>query len=572
MTTVEWRSEVSAVTRRTDSITPLLALGVIVLVLAGAVSVWTIAGWWSGSSSGFVNPAEAIRDGAPWTTTHTAAAVLVGAAIVAVIAMVLVVVLRRGRDRSPADGAAPKMGTGRDIAPLLPGTLRKRHNRMGIPPQFLGVTVGHTVAGRLPLRASYEDTVSVIAGPRRNKSASIVIPNILAAPGTLLATSVKPDILAETLTVRAAAGTVRLFDPQRLAGAYDDYSCWWNPLARITSVEDCDKLAAVFTAATYGTGADDDAFFSSTGRTLISRYLFAASVEKLYLPAVLQWLTDETDSTPARILEESYPHLADDVDAAQAVTQRTRSGVFAYAREALSFLASESVRCWVQPREGRPEFDPEEFVTARADTLYLFSEEGPGSAGPLLAALTRAVLSAAENAAKREPSGRLPVPLMAILDEAGNICRIPDLPEKYTHYGSRGIIPITILQTQEQGEQVWGQTGFGQLWASSTVRVFGGGNASNSFLRDLSELIGDYEYTERSTSTHDGKRTVNTSRRSERIMDVSDLASLTLGRMVVFASGCRPALVRSIPWWKDKALTKLNAAAISANRTGDDGT
>lgn len=120
---------------------------------------------------------------------------------------------------------------------------------------------------------------------------------------------------------------------------------------------------------------------------------------------------------------------------------------------------------------------------------------------------------------------------------------------------------------------MWGATGFGQLWASSTVRVFGGGNASNTFLRDLSELIGDYEYNESSVSTHDGKRSVNRSRHTERIMDVSDLASLTLGRMVVFASGCRPALVRSIPWWKDKALAKLNekaAAAAAAKRTDDD--
>lgn len=564
----------SAVTRRVDSMAPLVAMGVLLLAAAGFASVWTFAGWWSGASTGFVNPVEAIRRGDPWTTGHTAGSVLVGVIVLAVIVLAIVTAVRRGRDRSPADRAAPKMGTGRAIAPLLPSTLRKRHKRMGIPAQFVGVTVGHTVAGSVPLRASYEDTVSVIAGPRRNKSASIVIPNILAAPGSLLATSVKPDILAETLSVRAAAGTVHVFDPQRLASAYRGYDCWWNPLADVRTVEDASKLAAVFAAATYGAEGDKDPFFPQTGRTLMSRYLFAAAMAGEYLPAVLEWLNHDDNPAPARILESTYPHLASEIEAMQGMTERTRSGVFAYAREALSFLSSDSVREWVRPRTGQPEFHPEAFVSASADTLYLFSEEGPGSAGPLLAALTRAVLTAAENKAKHEPSGRLPVPLMAVLDEAGNICRIPDLPDKYTHYGSRGIIPITILQTQEQGEQVWGVTGFGQLWASSTVRVFGGGNASNTFLRDLSELIGDYEYTERSISTHDGKRSVNRSSKSERIMDVSDLASLTLGRMVVFASGCRPALVRSIPWWKDKALAKLNEAAASAaaasNRSADD--
>ena len=276
------------------------------------------------------------------------------------------------------------------------------------------------------------------------------------------------------------------------------------------------------------------------------------------------WLGRESNPTPAEILEDDYPQVAAEIEALQGMTERTRSGVYAYARQALSFLASETTREWVQSHHGGIQFDPERFVATTSDTLYLFSEEGPGSADPLIAALTRAVLTAAENAAKLEPSGRLRVPFMAILDEAGNICRIPDLPDKYSHYGSRGIIPITILQSQEQGEQVWGVTGFAQLWASSSVRVFGGGNASNSFLRDLSELIGDYEYSERSVSTHDGNRTVSRSRRSERIMDVSDLASLALGRMVVFASGCRPVLVRSIPWFTDKTLAKLNATAARA--------
>jgi type IV secretory pathway TraG/TraD family ATPase VirD4 len=563
----------SAVTRRGDSYAPLVAMGVLLLAAAGVVSVWTLAGWWTGTATGFVNPVLAIRDGQPWTGAHTAAAVLVAVIVLAVIVVAIVIAARRGRDRSPADRAAPKMGAGNSIKPLLPAALRKRHERMGIPAQFVGITVGHTVAGSVPVRASYEDTVTVIAGPRRNKSASIVTPNILAAPGSLLATSVKPDILADTLPVRAAAGTVYIFDPQRLASAYRGHDCWWNPLAGVRTVEDASNLAAVFASATYGAEGDKDPFFPQTGRTLMSRYLFAAAVAGEYLPTVTAWLGREDDPTPIEILELDYPHVAAEVEAMQQMTERTRSGVFAYAREALSFLSSESVREWVQPHyDGHPEFDPQQLVTAPSDTLYLFSEEGPGSAGPLIAALTRAVLTAAEHTARQEPSGRLQKPFMAILDEAGNICRIPDLPDKYTTYGSRGIIVLTILQTQEQGEQVWGVTGFGKLWASSTVRVFGGGNASNTFLRDLSELIGDYEYTERSESTHDGKRSLNRSRNSERIMDVSDLASLTLGRMVVFASGCRPALVRSIPWWKDKQLAKLNetAAATAATTLTDD--
>ena len=56
-----------------------------------------------------------------------------------------------------------------------------------------------------------------------------------------------------------------------------------------------------------------------------------------------------------------------------------------------------------------------------------------------MAGLTVAVTEAAEGLAKRSPGGRLVVPLVAVLDEAANVCRWPELPNLYSHCGSRGI-------------------------------------------------------------------------------------------------------------------------------------
>ncbi len=128
---------------------------------------------------------------------------------------------------------------------------------------------------------------------------------------------------------------------------------------------------------------------------------------------------------------------------------------------------------------------------------------------------------------------------------------------RYSHYGSRGIAVMTILQSQEQGEQVWPNGGFGKMWTASSVQVYAGGNASPSFYRDLSERIGDYEYTERSTSASSRGSSTQISRRTERIMDVRDLDALSLGRMIVLASSCRPTLVRTRPWFTDKRLRAL---------------
>ena len=62
-----------------------------------------------------------------------------------------------------------------------------------------------------------------------------------------------------------------------------------------------------------------------------------------------------------------------------------------------------------------------------------------------------------------QAGGRLDPPMVVMLDEAANICRIADLPDLYSHLGSRGMMPVTILQSYEQGETVWGEQGHGRL-------------------------------------------------------------------------------------------------------------
>jgi len=136
-------------------------------------------------------------------------------------------------------------------------------------------------------------------------------------------------------------------------------------------------------------------------------------------------------------------------------------------------------------------------------TLYSLSKEGKGSTGALVAGLTVAVTQAAEEYAKRSPAGRLPVPLLAVLDEAANVCRWPELPNLYSHCGSRGICLLTMLQSWSQGVEVWGRDGMRKLWSAATIKLYGGGVSEVDFLADLSQLIG--EFTQHTTSVSHAK-------------------------------------------------------------------
>ena len=82
----------------------------------------------------------------------------------------------------------------------------------------------------------------------------------------------------------------------------------------------------------------------------------------------------------------------------------------------------------------------------------------------------------------RSRLGGLALPLVAVLDEVANVCRWRELPDLYSHYGSRGIVVLSILQSWAQGEGCWGEQGMRKLWDASNVKIFAGGVTDLRFL------------------------------------------------------------------------------------------
>lgn len=70
--------------------------------------------------------------------------------------------------------------------------------------------------------------------------------------------------------------------------------------------------------------------------------------------------------------------------------------------------------------------------------------------------------------------------MVGVLDEAANVCRWRELPNLYSHYGSRCIVLMIILQSWSQGVEVWGRDGTRKLWSASNIKVYGGGVAEKN--------------------------------------------------------------------------------------------
>lgn len=483
-------------------------------------------------------------------------------ALVVLLGVGGIVVVQRIRGRaSRVDGQARYMGRGKDVESISRKAATATATRLGVDSP--GVPIGRTVTGGVPLYGSWEDMHIDIWGPRTGKTTSRAVPAILEAPGAVLVTSNKRDVVDATRDPRAEAGPVWVFDPQAIA--LEEPTWWWDPLTYVTDEVKAATLAEHFAAGSRDPGARTDAFFDPAGQDLLAGLLMAAALDGRPITDVYTWLTNPTNDEPARILRRhGYDLLSAQVFGVITAPEKQRGGVYGTAQQMASCLTNRAVARWVTPHgpaDQRPQFHPAHFVRA-GGTLYSLSKEGRGSAGPLVTALTVAVVDAAETIATHSAGGRLTVPLLGVLDEAANVCRWRDLPNLYSHYGSRGIILMTILQSWSQGADVWGEAGMKKLWSASNVKVYGGGVSEVPFLEDLSKMIGQYDVERSSATTGAGRggRSVSRHLNRENILDVDALAALPRGRAIVFASGTRPTLIRTQPWMTSPHAERVRAS------------
>ena len=511
-------------------------------------------------------------------------------------------VLRRVLNAPAADDPGRSLARGVHLQAMLgrpaaTRALRLRPSLAGtkardLPAGDVGLLLGRlgTTPRSAELFSSWEDVAVAIMAPRSGKTTTLAVPITLAAPGAVVLTSNKTEGWQETAALRAAqtGQTVWTFDPQRIAHA--EQTWWWNPLAGLTTVAEANRLAGHFVATVQDDRRD---IWGPAAKELLATLLLAAAAGGRSLVEVYGWLANEATPVPGGLLREhGYDLLARTLRGTQDSPPETRGSVYFTARAATACLRDDQITAWVTPpatssvnsantSEGAVgthhpggqsgplvEFRPDDFPTSR-QTLYLLSKDEGGSAGPLVAALTDRVLRCGVAAAEQR-GGRLDPPMVLVLDEAANICRISDLPALYSHLGSRGIVPLTILQSYSQAVGVWGETGTKALWGAATIKLIGAGIDDPSFAEDLSRLVGEHDVRTVSRSTGGGRggsgggvsRTHAT--RQQRILPASAIRELPRGRALLLATGSKPALISLQPWYTGPRADQITAAQSAA--------
>ncbi|MFG3038091.1 type IV secretory system conjugative DNA transfer family protein [Streptomyces sp. NPDC048330] len=472
----------------------------------------------------------------------------------------------RGRKKR-VDG----MAKARDIEPLLAKAIATKARSLRpslkdakhIEPRDAGILLGNLAGTRHEVRMGFEDVAVAIMAPRSGKTTSLAIPSILAAPGPVLLTSNKAagDAYTATYDARSRVGRVWSMDPQQIAHA--ERTMWWNPLTEAKTLDGAGRLAGHFLAASVDASQQGD-FWSKAGSNILAQLFLAAALDERPITDVMQWLAFPADRTPLDILRDHrFTAVASQLKGTVEGPPETRDGIYETARQYAAALLNSEIAAWVTPQKGIPEFRPADFVTS-TDTLFLLSKDGGGGASALIAACADSVMRAATAQAERA-GGRLDPPMLAILDEAANVCKISDLPDLYSHLGSRGIIPITILQSYRQGQKVWGDAGMDAMWSAATVKVIGSGIDDPDFADKLSRMIGDHDVETTSTSVSESGKSTSVSMRQERILPADAIRALPKGSALCLATGMRVAMLDLRPWYAEPGADELSAASARAS-------
>jgi len=367
-----------------------------------------------------------------------------------------------------------------------------------------GIYLGTTDRGSA--WAGPEQSTLVLGPSRSGKTSSLVIPNVLAAPGAVVSTSTKGDVLDATAAARRARGWTFVYDPsgtvdpppgvQRIGWSPVNGSHQWDG-----ALATADAMVRTAHAVRHGSSSTVSDHWSERATALLAPLLHAAALDGRVMRTVLRWV-DRHDGVEALTVLGDGNASADGSPPADLLAgilttdPREQSGIWSTASGALSAYRSAPALSSTTP----PFLDAEAFCEG-PNTLFVCAS---GRSQQLLAPLVVGLLGDIRDAAyRRAATGRRTPPVLLALDEAANISPLPDLPQLVTEGAGQGLLSLTCLQDLSQARARWGSQGDAFLSLFGTTIVLGG-IADIPTLDALSALAGDVEVTTRSvTRGHD---------------------------------------------------------------------
>lgn len=391
--------------------------------------------------------------------------------------------------------------------------------------------------GHQLLAAEEHHSVAVIAPTGAGKTLSFVEGNVLGWPGPVIATSVKRDVLEHTRGHRASVGPVYVYDPTCSTG---EASATWTPLAWCRDWDGAVDMARWLTeAAALETDGKHSSFWSGLGRKLLAPLLYAAANDGKDMSTVLAWTETQARQEPEAVLSRLGNQRAlNSWTASWYRPDNTKGSVYATVETVLEAYAdskvlrsAESCHLW-----------PDDILQQNATVYLVAPAHAQEKLRPLFEAFIMSVVRCAEN---RAAAGqKLERGLLLMLDEAGNVAPLRDLPQLAATVRDLGITLATVWQDEAQIKRRYGGSAATVLNNHRAMLALSG-ITDMATLDYLSRLMGETEISRQSvTRQNGGMRSVSESPQERKLAPLDGLRQLPIGQALLIYGNLPPARLR----------------------------
>ncbi|MEU0093882.1 TraM recognition domain-containing protein [Kribbella sp. NPDC006257] len=426
----------------------------------------------------------------------------------------------------------------------------------------LGVKIARV--GLFGVWSSAEDHTITFGGPRKGKTQQIMN-YAIEAPGALITTSTKHDLLARTYRRRirrapwwrrsAKRHPIWIFDP---SGVIQPGSKLARQLeandavtyVRFDPLNGCehaatamDRAADLIDGVGRAGGSEGERWDGFAKQTLQS-LLHAAALGGYSMYDVQQWVahpSEEAMRTVVFELKMAGPAAAGMVQEATQFFKNnpnTQSSISTGIMPALSWLSVPTAAA--SASRGGQQFDVEQLL-ADNGTVYLLGKDDK-KVSPLVTALTADLARRAEAIASGMPDGKLDPFLTMVLDEAALICLIP-LDRWSGDFGSRGICLHIAAQSRAQMRQRFGDAATGTLLTNTATKIVFGGTGDDDDLRYWATLAGERDEPAITRDRATGSRSETT--RRIQVLTPGQVGELRARQMLVISNNMPPAIVKA---------------------------
>jgi len=428
--------------------------------------------------------------------------------------------------------------------------------------------------------APKECGVLVLGPPRSGKTTSVVVPNVLIAPSSVVVTSTKRDVIDQTYRIRNKIGPCYIFNPANESSLHNEVeTIGWSPLDYSAEFD-----KALLTARSMVTSARPDAnkgesqHWTQRATELLATLLHAASVADISFRDFIGWVNRHEGDSAIKILasKESASEMALDVLTGIINTDfREQSGIWSTASSVCSCYQSSGV---IASSE-LPRLDYTSFLKEKSTVYVVASGETQQLLAPVIAGFISDIKRAAYvNHAKEETmagnSSANSNRLLLVLDELANIAPLYDLPEIISEGASQGVLTLACLQDLSQARRRWPTVADGFFTLFQTKFILPG-LGDRQTLENISLICGEkdeivYSKTSHGKKFNDKKDSHTASVRKVRRLPIDEISRGNKGKALVLM-GSNVGEVNLTPGYtlQDKKAAEIYTADKSDNKSSE---